>query len=144
MNTTKLVLEIRPEKNSGPCGIWTHDLCDAGAALYHQLSQQANWKLVIMLDLLYSFLHHSAHIWFSYICSHYSPLGRFIRIQHNNQYLVGLIAQLLEFCTGIVKITGSNPARAWFFFRFMSTTSSVVFIAERVAYIRFEMRCECI
>ena len=26
----------------------------------------------------------------------------------------------------------------------MSTTSSVVFIAERVAYIRFEMRCECI
>ena len=64
MNTTKLVLEIRPEKNSGPCGIWTHDLCDAGAALYQQLSQQANWKLVIMLDLLYSFLHHSAHIWF--------------------------------------------------------------------------------
>ena len=144
MNTTKLVLEIRPEKNSGPCGIWTHDLCDAGAALYQQLSQQANWKLVIMLDLLYSFLHHSAHIWFSYICSHYSPLGRFFRIQHNNQYLVGLIAQLLERCTGIVKIIGSNPVRAWFFFRFMSTTSSVVFIAERVAYIRFEMRCECI
>ena len=117
MNTTKLVVEIRPEKNSGPCGIWTHCLCDAGAALYQQLSQQANWKLVIMLDLLYSFLHHSAHIWFSYICSHYSPLGRFIRIQHNNQYVVGFIAQLLERYTGIVKIIGSNPVRAWFFFR---------------------------
>ena len=66
MNTTELVVEIRPEKNSGPYGIWTHDLCDTGAALY-QLSQQANWELVIMLDRLYSFLHHSAHVWFSYI-----------------------------------------------------------------------------
>ena len=37
-NTTELVVEIRPEKQfSGPYGIWTHDLCDTGAALY-QLS----------------------------------------------------------------------------------------------------------
>ena len=69
MNTTKLVLEIRPEKNSGPCGIWTHDFCDASAALYQQLSQQANWKLVIMLDLLYSFLHHSVYMIFIYLHS---------------------------------------------------------------------------
>ena len=41
MNTTELVVEIRPKKNSDPYGIWTHDLCDTGAALY-QLSQQAN------------------------------------------------------------------------------------------------------
>ena len=34
MNATKLVAEIRPEKNSGLYGIWTHDLCDTGAALY--------------------------------------------------------------------------------------------------------------
>ena len=27
MNTTKLVVEMRPEKNFGPYGIWTHDLC---------------------------------------------------------------------------------------------------------------------
>ena len=31
-------------------GIWTHDLCDTGAALY-QLSQQANWELVMMVVL---------------------------------------------------------------------------------------------
>ena len=31
MNTTELVAEIRLEKNSGPNGIWTHDLCDTGA-----------------------------------------------------------------------------------------------------------------
>ena len=34
MNTTELVVEMRPEKNSGAYGIWTHDLCDTGAALY--------------------------------------------------------------------------------------------------------------
>ena len=27
MNTTELVVEITPEKNSGPYGICTHDLC---------------------------------------------------------------------------------------------------------------------
>ena len=69
MNITELVLEIRPEKNSGPYGISTHDLYDTGAALYQQLSQQANWKLVIMLDLLYSFLHHSVYIIFIYLQS---------------------------------------------------------------------------
>ena len=37
MNTTELVVEIRPGKNSGPYGIWTRDLCDTGAAL-NQLS----------------------------------------------------------------------------------------------------------
>ena len=73
MNTTELVVEIRPEKNSDPFEIWTHDLSDTGAAPY-QLNQQANWELVIMLDLLYLFLHHNTRIWFSYICSHYSPL----------------------------------------------------------------------
>ena len=37
MNTTELEVEIRPEKNSGAYGIWTHDLCDTGATFY-QLS----------------------------------------------------------------------------------------------------------
>ena len=42
MDTTELVVEIRPE-------IWTHDLCDTDVAFY-QLSQQANWELMIMLE----------------------------------------------------------------------------------------------
>ena len=37
MCKTKLVPEIKPEKNSGQYGILTHDLCDTDAALY-QLS----------------------------------------------------------------------------------------------------------
>ena len=36
MNTTELVIEIRPKKNSGLYGIWTYDLCDTSAALYQQ------------------------------------------------------------------------------------------------------------
>ena len=50
MNTTQTVVEISHEKNSGLYGIWTHDFCDASAALY-QLSQQANRELVIVLVL---------------------------------------------------------------------------------------------
>ena len=51
MCTTWAVVKIRPDYVL-QYGIWTHDLCDTGAALY-QLSQQANWELVIML-----FIHH--------------------------------------------------------------------------------------
>ena len=38
------------KKNLGLYGIWTHDLCDTGAALY-QLSYRANWELVFRLVL---------------------------------------------------------------------------------------------
>ena len=34
MNTTELVVEIKPEKYSGLYGIWTHDICNTGAALF--------------------------------------------------------------------------------------------------------------
>ena len=65
----------------------------------------------------YSFLHRSAHIWFSYIYNHYSSLGWFIWTQHNDQLPVGMLAQLVERCTGIAMVMGSNPVRAWIFFR---------------------------
>ena len=43
--------QLREEslKNPGLNGIQTHDLCDVGAVLY-QVSYQANWELVILLD----------------------------------------------------------------------------------------------
>ena len=31
----------------------------------------------------------------------------------------GFIAQLVEHCTGIAEVTGSNPAEAWVFFRLL-------------------------
>ena len=37
-------------------------------------------------------------------------------IQH---YSYGFIAQLVEHCTGIAEVTGSNPAEAWIFFRLL-------------------------
>ena len=86
-------------------------------------------------DRLYSFLHHSAHIWFSYIYSHHSPLGWFIWIQHNDQLPVGLLVQLVERCTVVAQVMSSNPVRPEFFSGLVSTTSSVVFIATRIAYV---------
>ena len=72
----------------------------------------------------------------SYIYSHYSPHWRFIWIQHNDQLPVGLLAQLVERCTGIAEVMGSNPVQARIFSGLISTTSSVVLIAARISYIR--------
>ena len=35
MHTTWAVVKVGPEKNSGPYGIWTHDLHNTGATLCH-------------------------------------------------------------------------------------------------------------
>ena len=40
----------------------------------------------------------------------------FILTQFINQLPVGLLAQLVERCTGIAEVMGSNPVRAWKFF----------------------------
>ena len=47
----------------------------------------------------------------------YSSLHGFIRNQHNDQLPVGFLAQLVEHCTGIAKVMGSNPVQAWILFR---------------------------
>ena len=56
----------------------------------------------------------SAHVWFSYTYSHYSPFSRFIWIQHNEKLPVGLLTQLVERCTGIKSCTGLNFLQALF------------------------------
>ena len=47
----------------------------------------------------------------------YSPFHGCIWNQHNDQLSVGLLAQLVERCTGIAEVMGSNPVQAWIFFR---------------------------
>ena len=42
----------------------------------------------------------------------YSPLHRFIWNQHYDQLPVGLLAQLVECCTGIAEVMGSNFVQA--------------------------------
>ena len=38
--------EIRPEKNSGLYGIWTHDLCDTGAALFTVIDHKRRQNVI--------------------------------------------------------------------------------------------------
>ena len=53
-------------------------------------------------------------------------------------FRVGLLAQLVERYIGIAEVVGSNTVRAKKFFSgLISITSSVVFIAARISYIRF-------
>ena len=40
----------------------------------------------------------------------------FIWTQFIDQLPVGLLAQLVELCTGIAEVMGSNPVRAWIAF----------------------------
>ena len=63
----------------------------------------------------------------------YSSLHGFIWNQLNDQLPVGLLAQLVEPCTGIAEVMGSNPVQAWFFFRpyFCCCSSSVHYCKDR-------------
>ena len=40
-----------------------------------------------------------------------------LKLTWSQQYMTGFIAQLVEHCTGIAEVTGSNPAEAWIFFQ---------------------------
>ena len=58
----------------------------------------------------------------------------FIWTQFIDQLPVGLLAQLVECCTGIAEVMGSNPVRAWIFFRsYLQLLVSVVFLAARIS-----------
>ena len=46
------------------------------------------------------------------------------------------LGQLLERCTGIAKVTGSNPVQVWMFFSgLIFTTAQVVFITAKISYV---------
>ena len=81
-------------------------------------------------DLFISSLHRSANIWiFIYLKSSFTRM--FIWTQFIDQLPVGLLAQLVEHCTGIAEVMGSNPVRAWIFFRsYLQLLVSVVFLAS--------------
>ena len=44
-----------------------------------------------------------------------SSLHGFIANQHNGKLPVGLLAQLVERCTGVTEVMGSNRVEAWKF-----------------------------
>ena len=78
------------------------------------------------MKIIYVHCSEETNMKFSYIHNHYSSLGWFIWTQHNDQLPVGLLAQLVERCTGI------GPEKI--LLGLISTTSSVVFIAARISY----------
>ena len=54
--------------------------------------------------------------------------------QHVDQLPVGSLAQLVERCTGVAEVMGSNPVQAWIFFRsYFQQLVSVVFLAARIS-----------
>ena len=50
--------------------------------------------------------------------------------------LLGLLAQLVEHCTGIAEVMGSNPIQAWIFSGPIFTTAEVVFITVKIAFVQ--------
>ena len=55
----------------------------------------------------------------------FEPMTSALPVQRStsSQLPVGLLAQLVERCTGIAKVMGSNPVRAWFFSGLIFTTT---------------------
>ena len=61
---------------------------------------------------------------YSFILFVYSPLHGFNWNQHSDQLAVGLLAQLVEHCTGITEVIGSNPVQAFFLLLLSSSVHS--------------------
>ena len=60
----------------------------------------------------------------------------FIWTQFIDQLPVGLLAQLVERCTGIAEVMGSNPVRAWIFSRsYLQLLVSVVFLGGSLNFM---------
>ena len=67
----------------------------------------------------------------------YSSLHGFIWNQHKDQLPIGLLAYLVERCTGIAEVMGSNSVQAWMFFSGLvfTTGDQVVCITARITFI---------
>ena len=75
----------------------------------------------------------SSNIWLSYIHSRLFTTSRVYLEPNDNQLQVDLLAQLVEHCTGIAEVMGSNPVQAWIFFRpyFRYCSNSVHYCEHR-------------
>ena len=112
MCTTWAVVKIRPEKKFRPVrDLNPWPLCYRGSLSFTSLSAVQMYDFHIFLTV-------------------YSSLHGFIWNQHHDQLPVGLLAQLVERCTGIAEVMGSNPVSGLIF-----TTAQVVHIIARITFI---------
>ena len=84
------------------------------------------------------YLSSAVQIYVSYIYIHLFILHGYITNSQYDQLPVGLIAQLVEHCTGIAEVMGSNPVQAWIFFRlsFRNCLSCVVTARIFLLFVR--------
>ena len=75
------------------------------------------------MNLNHNMLLSAVQICVSHICLFSTGS---LQTHKNDQLSVGLIAQLVELCTGIAEIMGSNPVQAWIFSGFLSLLLSSV------------------
>ena len=109
MNTTELVAEKKIQVRTRFEPITS--------AISEQRSTNWAYKPTRSWSLCWTYMKiiYVAHTWLSYISSYYSPLGRFIWIQHRDQLPVGLLAQLVERCNGIAEVRGHALSKiGWF------------------------------
>ena len=102
------------------CGEWYEDMIDHRSYVHNCLScvyncDDQSYLHIILRNLniwnfiysLISYIHLQSETFYGYITN--SQIG---------QFSYGLIAQLLlEHCTGIAEVMGSNPAQVWIFLR---------------------------
>ena len=98
--------------------------CTGFEPMNFALPVQRNWEPVITSSVVFRhncddrfyirFFNRSKHIWFSYVIA---IIHQFEGLFESNIFPVGLLAQLVERCNGIAEVMGSNPVRAWIFFR---------------------------
>ena len=79
------------------------------------------------LSSIWSLIRTSKYMFHIFTFIKFIPHGYITNSQYD-QLQVGLIAQLVEHCTGIAEVIGSNPVQAWIFFRlsFRNCLSCVV------------------
>ena len=76
--------------------------------MLYQLSYQANWELAVTLRVLYIPVE-------GYTNKYETISTGILRTHKKKQLPVGLEAQLVEHCTGMAEVMGSNPVRIFFF-----------------------------
>ena len=85
--------------------------------LFFRLSFRSCVSCVVTARIFPLFdLSSAVQIYVSYIYIHLFILHGYITNSQYDQLPVGLIAQLVEHCTGIAEVMGSNPVQAWIFF----------------------------
>ena len=116
--------------NSGSAQI--NSKLNSSNSLYRLYFSQCCIKTFFFM-YFFVFFNWLSNMWiFIYLKSSFTWM--FIWTQFIDQLPVGLLAQLLERCTSIAGVMGSNPVRAWIFFRpFLQLLVSVVFLTARIS-----------